>query len=121
MPVRQIADDRAMPTDAPDATTKPPLPQDRRCALCAQPSHLTFHHLIPKDLHRKRWVRERYPLPWLRNRGLWICRSCHTFLHRHFDERTLGERLHTLEALRAEPAVARHIAWASKQKRRVQP
>ncbi len=100
-------------------TAKPPAPEDRRCALCEQPSHLTFHHLVPKDLHGKRWVRERRALATLRNHGIWICRSCHDFLHAQFDERTLGERLDTIEALRAEPAVIRHMAWASKQKRRV--
>lgn len=109
-----------MPTDL-EVATRPPKPGDRRCALCGQPSHLTFHHLVPKELHRKRWVRERHSLQSLRNRGIWICRSCHSFLHRQFDERTLGERLDTVEALRAEPAVVRHVAWASRQKRRVQP
>ena len=98
---------------------KPAPPEDRRCALCEQPSHLTFHHLVPKELHGKRRIRERYPLGVLRNHGIWICRSCHDFLHATYDEKTLGEQLNSLEALRADPAVARHVAWAAKQKRRV--
>jgi 5-methylcytosine-specific restriction endonuclease McrA len=100
-------------------TVKSPAPEDGRCTLCGQPSHLTFHHLVPKDLHDKRWVRGRYSIDALRNRGIWICRSCHDFLHRSFDERELAQRLDTVEKLRAEPAVAKHIAWASKQRRRI--
>lgn len=96
---------------------KDPRPDDQRCTLCGQPSHLTFHHLVPKDQHDKRWVRERYAIETLRNRGIWICRPCHDFLHARFDERTLAERLDSIETLREEPAVARHIAWASKQRR----
>jgi hypothetical protein len=87
--------------------------------LCGQPSHLTFHHLVPKDLHDKRWVRQRYALQTLRTHGIWICRPCHDFLHAHFDQRTLAERLGTIEALRKEPAVEKHIAWASRQRRQV--
>lgn len=115
---RRIAHDRTMPP-AESVDSKPPAPGDTRCALCEQPSHLTFHHLVPKRLHDKRWVRERYDVATLRNRGIWICRSCHDFLHAAFDERTLAERLDSVETLREDPAVARHIAWASKQKRRV--
>jgi hypothetical protein len=101
------------------STVKTAAPEDRRCMLCGQPSHLTFHHLVPKDLHDKRWVRERYSIETLRNRGIWICRPCHNFLHAKFDVRTLAEQLDSIETLRQEPAVAKHIAWASRQRRRV--
>ncbi len=103
--------------NAPTAPAKPPAPEDGRCVLCGQPAHLTFHHLVPKRVHAKPWARQRYALEVLRTRGIWVCRSCHSFLHRQFDERTLGERLDSLEALRAEPSIARHIDWASRQRR----
>ena len=97
----------------------PAMPDDGRCLLCEQPSHLTFHHLVPKQLHGKRQVRLRYSAQALRHHGIWICRACHTFLHATFDARTLATHLDSLDALRVEPAVMRHLTWASKQRRRV--
>ena len=100
-----------------------PLPTRRRrpdtgsaCELCTVPHALTFHHLIPRRMHHKSWFRQTFDLAEMRCRGAWLCRGCHDFIHDHFDEPTLGQRLNTLEALRAEPVVARHLAWASRQR-----
>lgn len=51
-------------------------------------------------------------------RGLWLCRECHSAVHRFFDEQTLGRRLNTHAALLEEPAIRAHIAWASKLRTR---
>lgn len=91
-------------------------PADGRCELCSRALPLTFHHLIPREVHDRRWFRERYALAEMRSRGAWICRPCHSFIHAHFDEPTLGRELNTVEALKAEPRVARHLAWAARQR-----
>ena len=108
-----------MARPAPSDLQPPAIPEDRRCRLCERPSHLTFHHLVPKQMHGKRPVRQRYSEQALRHHGIWICRQCHDFVHATFDPRTLATQLDSLEALRLEPAVIRHVAWASKQRRRV--
>lgn len=112
--------------DAPEAAEPRPAPGPRTrpaagapCALCTQPRPLSFHHLIPRRVHTRRWFRTQFSLEEMRHRGLWICRPCHDFLHRHFDEETLGRHLNTREALLADPQIARHLAWARRQK--VQP
>ena len=85
------------------------------CALCRRDTALTFHHLIPRKMHRrarfrKAWTREEL------NRGVDVCGRCHKGLHRLHDEMTLGTELNTLDALASDPAVARHVAWVAKQK-----
>lgn len=104
--------------DVPGArATRPPPPQDGRCALCEQPVPLSFHHLVPRRVHAQRWARARDDAHMLNVLGIWICRPCHDFLHAQFSERELGERLDSLDRLREEPRIARHLAWASRQRR----
>ncbi len=88
------------------------------CQLCGRDVPLTFHHLIPRKNHRKRFFQRRFDREEMRTRGVWLCRDCHRAIHQLYDERTLGQHLSTLEALRAEPAVRRHVAWVSRQRRR---
>ncbi|MEO0996085.1 MAG: hypothetical protein AAFX58_01085 [Pseudomonadota bacterium] len=89
-----------------------------RCALCRRTAHLTFHHLIPRKLHRRTRFRKLHDKRELA-RGIEVCQLCHRALHRLHDEMTLGTELATLERLRADPKVARHVAWARKQNRGV--
>jgi hypothetical protein len=49
--------------------------------------------------------------------GIDLCRLCHNGVHRLHDEMTLAKRLNSLEALRADPAVARHTNWVRRQKK----
>jgi hypothetical protein len=84
------------------------------CALCARNAPLTFHHLIPRKVHRRPRFRKRYDREALQA-GIEVCRLCHRAIHRFHDEMTLALRLNTLAALREDPALARHAAWAAKQ------
>ena len=100
-----------------------PLPMRRRrpvdgssCELCAVPHRLTFHHLIPRKNHHKTWFRDTFGIVEMRARGAWLCRGCHDFIHEHFDEPTLGRRLNTIETLKAEPEIAKHLTWATRQR-----
>ncbi len=86
------------------------------CELCGVCHRLSFHHLIGRKLHQKSAFRARYGREEMRTRGAWLRCGCHDFIHAHFDERALGTRLDRSEALKAEPVIARHLAWASRQK-----
>lgn len=102
------------------------------CELCERRQQLTFHHLIPKQVH------ERYvgrPLPpdnpamaacpdpncvprgWLHHHGSVLCTACHAMVHRLAPNATLAARYSSLEALRAEPAIEDWVAWARGQRR----
>jgi 5-methylcytosine-specific restriction endonuclease McrA len=88
------------------------VPDEARCALCQRDRPLTFHHLIPKALHRRKRYARTYTKDELA-RGIDVCRDCHDAVHRFLDEKELGERYHTVEALLAHPEVARFVAWVS--------
>ncbi len=94
----------------------PNPPKTGDCCLCGRHSALTFHHLIPRKVHRRRHFRKHYDRDALLQ-GIAICHLCHKGLHRLYDEMTLAKRLSTLDALRADEAVRRHVRWVRKQRR----
>ena len=58
------------------------------CPFCGRVLPLTFHHLIPKKLHRRSRFRKHYTRDEL-NRGIDICRQCHDGIHERYDEMLL--------------------------------
>ncbi len=73
-----------------------------RCELCGRSvMHITRHHLIPRTEGGKDVVD--------------LCIPCHKTLHSFFSNRTLLHELHTIEALRQEPEIARYLEWIRKQ------
>ncbi len=87
-----------------------------RCELCHREKPLTFHHLIPRSMHRKPRFQKRYDKREMRSRGMNICRLCHNGIHDLLTEKDLGDNYSTKEELLAHPGVARHVAWVRKQK-----
>lgn len=85
------------------------------CALCNCERGLTFHHLIPRKLHRRTFFKKNFSKAEL-NRGIEICRLCHKGIHKYYDEMTLARDYASLEALQADEKLARHYLWAAKQK-----
>lgn len=85
------------------------------CELCARTTSLTFHHLVPKKMHRRTYYRKHFSKEVL-NAGINVCRRCHVGIHRLYDESTLAKQYNSLERLKADEAVARHCAWVAKQK-----
>ncbi len=88
------------------------------CPLCGRHCHLSFHHLIPRKLHRRTFFRKQFSREQL-NEGVMICRSCHNGIHRFYDEMTLAKQFDSLEALRRDPALQRHFEWVARQKVRL--
>lgn len=85
------------------------------CELCGRARELTFHHLIPRRVHRLGWFRRNFDADQLQA-GVHLCRLCHRAVHRFFDERTLAREYATLQALRRSPELQRHVQWARKQR-----
>jgi len=89
-------------------------PQPDRCELCARPVHkLTRHHLIPKRLHRKKRFQKRFSKEELITRTLWVCRPCHSTIHRLFSEQELGETYNTREQLLTDESLREFVHWLS--------
>ena len=102
------------PGEQPRATRRQPAGD--RCATCGRRTPLTFHHLIPRKLHRRTRFRRHYTREDL-NRGIHVCRPCHSGIHRRYDEMTLARDFSTLERLLADEDLCRHFAWVARQKR----
>ena len=85
------------------------------CPCCSRTVPLTFHHLVPKKVHRRNRYKKLYSKNDL-NRGVYLCRRCHKGIHRTFDELTLAEKFNSLEAILSDERLARHFRWVSKRR-----
>ena len=85
------------------------------CPLGWRACDLTYHHLIPKKLHRRARFRKAYSKAELAD-GVYLCRLCHDGLHALYDELTLARHFADLRAITTDPAIRRHAAWVGKQK-----
>ncbi|KAK2057993.1 YisB protein [Colletotrichum caudatum] len=97
----------------------PPPPRSTRdqadgCELCGRDwIGLTYHHLVPRMVHAKAVKRG-----WRREDELgsvaWLCRLCHSFVHRFAGHEDLARHYHTVELLLAQDEVARFAQYASR-------
>ncbi len=85
------------------------------CPCCRRITHLTFHHLIPKKLHRRVHFRKHYSREQL-NRGIDLCRLCHNGLHSLYDEMALARQFPTLNQILDCASLQKHFGWVAKQK-----
>lgn len=86
------------------------------CVLCARKLPLSFHHVIPKLVHKRRWVKELYTTDKLQE-GIWVCKPCHSAIHRFIDHVELARSFHTVEQLQAHEDLGKFIRWNAKQRR----
>lgn len=85
------------------------------CVACRRETDLTFHHLIPRKLHRRRYFERHYSKAVL-NEGIYVCRLCHDGIHDTYDEMTLAKQFASLDKLLADEALLRHFGWVAKQR-----
>ena len=90
---------------------------EQGCGLCQRQIALTFHHLIPRKMHRRPYFQKHYSKAQLAA-GVMLCQLCHKAVHRCYDEMTLAKQFNTLELLRADPQLQRHLIFAQKQRRK---
>lgn len=101
-----------------EGTLTPNYPKRSRfgvCPLCQREVDLTFHHLIPKKMHRRTFFKKNYSKQQLAE-GIDICRKCHTGIHKSYDEMQLAKRFNTIMDLQSDATLATHFAWVAKQK-----
>jgi hypothetical protein len=98
------------------------------CEMCERETVLTYHHLVPKETHShvlKRGIglndlgltqeattaaigssslqSAEITKEFLGQHGSWLCRPCHSAVHRFADNFELGLKYNTVEKLMAEP------------------
>ncbi|MFS1701586.1 hypothetical protein [Aestuariibacter sp. GS-14] len=81
-------------------------------------TYLTFHHLIPRKMHRRAHFKKHYSKEALAS-GVMICRQCHNGIHRFYSESELAKQRHTLSLLLSDPALSEYFAWVGRQKVKV--
>lgn len=85
------------------------------CALCGLERPLSFHHLIPKKNHRNKWFRKRFTREEMNTRGIYVCRPCHSYVHKVLSEKELGRAFTTRAALLGHPLIQRFVAFQQKK------
>jgi hypothetical protein len=91
------------------------------CEMCSRNMKLTFHHLIPKQLHSRYIKKRRLPNnlkhdaatmkieEFLKVYGIHVCRPCHSSIHRCYDNKVLAEEYNTLDRIMEDDKLK---AWA---------
>jgi len=85
------------------------------CLLCGRSTLLTFHHLIPRKMHRRAWFQKHFRREELAS-GIFICALCHKGIHKTYDEMTLGKQFNSPARLLQDETLQRHFAWVARQK-----
>lgn len=85
-----------------------------KCEMCGREKDLTFHHLIPRTLHKNKWFKKNFTRDEM-NTGIDVCRDCHSAIHDFIDEKTLGREYNTLEKLMTHEQISGFVKWVSKR------
>ncbi|RMJ23055.1 hypothetical protein PHISP_06060, partial [Aspergillus sp. HF37] len=88
----------------PAVTTPPPIWVTTRaavdaCEICERDwIPLSYHHLIPRGVHAK--VRRKgWHDDWMLNSVAWLCRACHSFVHRMASNEELAREWFTVDRI----------------------
>ena len=85
------------------------------CPACGRETALTFHHLIPRKVHRRSLFKKHYSRQQL-SQGIYVCRPCHDGIHDRFDELTLAKRFADPALLLQESSLQSHFKWVARQR-----
>ena len=86
-----------------------------KCELCGrQDTDQTFHHLVPKKLHRKTKVVKSFVNIDLNTHGIMVCSPCHKMIHKKIDHYELATQYYTLEKLKSHEGIAKFISFQQK-------
>ena len=101
---------------APPSEYTPSLSASRPpgCEICAR-EHLplTYHHLIPRQAHDKA-VKRGWHKEWELNKVAWLCRACHSFVHKVASNEELAKDFYDVELLMEREDVQRFAAWVGR-------
>lgn len=88
------------------------------CELCKREIDLTEHHLIPREMHSKKWCQRMFDSVERKQRKAYICHDCHAAIHEFIDNKTLAKKFNTVQKLSENQDVRNFVKWVSKKKQR---
>ena len=92
------------------------------CELCQRANmKLTFHHLIPRKMHSKKYVQKVHPNIELNRHGISLCIPCHKQLHKLFTHRELALEYYSADRIIASERMKAAIKFNAKQKKLKKP
>ena len=84
------------------------------CEICQRGwMPLTYHHLIPKDVHEK-VLKRKWHEEWRLNSVAWLCRACHSFVHRVASNEELARHFWTVDLLMEREDVRAWATWVGR-------
>ncbi|TLD20083.1 Bifunctional cytochrome P450/NADPH reductase [Venturia nashicola] len=101
------------------ASTPPPLDrtsvaQASECEICGR-EHvgLSYHHLIPRSVHAK-VLKRGWHKEWELSKVAWLCRACHSFVHKIESNESLAREWFTIERLAERDDVKKWVQWVGR-------
>jgi hypothetical protein len=85
------------------------------CEICERRVPLTYHHLIPREAHKKVLKRGWHNEDMLGSVA-WLCRPCHSFVHKVASNEELAREWWSVERLLEREDVIRWRAWVGRQR-----
>lgn len=84
------------------------------CETCGR-EHLplTYHHLIPRQSHTKA-IKRGWHKEWELNKVAWLCRACHSFVHKCASNDELAKDYYDVDLLLQRDDVQRFAAWVGR-------
>lgn len=98
-------------------TTGPPVWASTRtdaCEICERDwIPLSYHHLIPRAVHAK-VLKKGWHDEWMLNSVAWLCRACHSFVHRMASNEELAREWFTVERILEREDVREWAKWVGR-------
>jgi hypothetical protein len=88
------------------------------CELCKREVDLTEHHLIPREMHNKKWCKRMFESTERKHRKAYICHDCHSAVHKFIDNKELAKEFNTVGKLLQHQDVKKFVKWVSRKKQR---
>ncbi|KAI0357266.1 hypothetical protein OH77DRAFT_1399697 [Trametes cingulata] len=108
-----------------DACAPPPVwskTRTKECEICEREVPLTYHHLIPREVHDKILKKKWHPESML-NSVAWLCRHvpaegvpCHSAVHHVASNEVLAKEYYTVDLLLAREDIQKWRRYAAKQR-----
>lgn len=98
-------------------TTPPPKWIETRtdaCEICERDwVPMTYHHLIPREVHAK-VLKRGWHDEHLLNSVAWLCRACHSFVHRMASNEELAREWYTVDLICSREDVQKWAQWVGR-------
>lgn len=95
---------------------------EEECGFCLRSGlKLTFHHLIPKKMHKKKYVIKVHPNHDFNTYGVYLCIPCHKQLHKVFSHKELALEYYEVAKIMDSEEMRYAIKFNAKQKKQKKP